>query len=228
MEINPRYARNIHALSANDVLLLHTKKVCVVGCGGLGGYIIETLARLGVLHITVVDYDVFELSNLNRQLFSEEGLIGSYKADAAVERIKKVNSDVKITGIKEKLTQKNAHEIIHRHDIVMDALDNMETRLLLADVCAELQIPMIHGAVAGWYGQVAAIFPGDDILQKLFKNTNINRGIEKELGNLPFTVAAVASIQCAECVKVLTGKNIKQNTLTTVDLLNNTIKDIQI
>jgi len=228
MEINPRYARNIHALSANDVLLLHTKKVCVIGCGGLGGYIIETLARLGVLHITAVDYDVFEESNLNRQLFSEERLIGSYKVDAAIERIKKVNSDVKITGIKEKLTQKNAHEIIHEHDIVMDALDNMETRLLLADACAELQIPMIHGAVAGWYGQVAAIFPGDNILQKLYDNRATNHGIEKELGNLPFTVTTVAAMQCAECVKVLTGKDVKRGTLIAVDLLNNEIKHIKI
>ncbi|MCL2285632.1 MAG: HesA/MoeB/ThiF family protein [Firmicutes bacterium] len=218
--IKPRYKRNLNALSAPDMQKLHNGKVCVVGAGGLGGYIVELLARIGVLHITVVDYDLFESGNLNRQLFSEESNMGSYKADAAIDRVARINSDVAINGIKEKLTQNNAPKIIAGHHVVMDALDNIQTRLMLANVCAKLNIPMIHGSIAGWYGQVACIFPGDGTLGKIFGGTKKEHGVENELGNLPFTASAVASVQCAECVKILTGKDVVKNSVIRIDLLN--------
>ena len=218
--VEPRYRRNLNALSAPDMEKLHNANVCVVGVGGLGGYIVEILARIGVLHITVVDYDVFEPGNLNRQLFSEESLIGSYKADAAINRTAKINSGVTISGIKDKLSEDNAHAILTGHHVVMDALDNVQTRLMLAKVCTKLNIPMVHGSIAGWYGQVACVFPGDGTLDKIYSNKKNERGMEKELGNLPFTASAVASVQCAECVKILTGKEVANNSVLRIDLLN--------
>ena len=218
--LKPRYLRNVNALSEQDVLRLHRAKVCVVGVGGLGGYIVEILARIGVLQLTVVDYDVFEPNNLNRQLFSEEGLIGAYKADAAVARIGKVNSDVTVTAVKEKLTADNAAKILAGHDVVMDALDNVQARLMLADACAALGIPMVHGSIAGWFGQVAGVFPGDITMQRLFGDVKAQRGIEKKLGNLPFTASAIASFQCAECVKILIGEEVARNIILHIDLLN--------
>ena len=218
--LKPRYMRNVNALSAQDVLQLHSAKVCVIGVGGLGGYVVEILARIGVLNITIVDYDVFEANNLNRQLFSEEALLGTYKADAAVARIAKVNTDVTIIAIKEKLTTDNAQAILAGHDVVVDALDNIQTRLILAENCARLDIPMVHGSIAGWYGQVASVFPGDDTMQKLFGDVKAERGIEKNLGNLPFTASTIASFQCAECIKILTGKNVVRNAILHIDLLN--------
>jgi len=218
--LKARYERNVNALSVEDVLKLHHAKVCVVGVGGLGGYVVEILARIGILNITIVDYDVFEPNNLNRQLFSEESLLGCYKVDAAVMRVAKVNSDVTVTGIKDKLTENNAHEILAGNDIVIDALDNIQTRLILAKNCAELNIPMVHGSIAGWYGQVACVLPGDDTLKKIFGDVEAECGIEKELGNLPFTASAVASIQCAECVKILTDKHVERNAILQIDLLN--------
>ena len=218
--LKARYERNVNALSVEDVLKLHNAKVCVIGVGGLGGYVIEILARLGILNMTIVDYDVFELNNLNRQLFSKESLIGSYKVDAGAQRIAGVNSDVAINRIREKLTEDNAHEILAGHDIIIDALDNIQTRLMLAKVCTDLYIPMVHGSIAGWYGQVACVLPGDDTLEKVFGDVKAGYGIEKELGNLPFTASTVASIQCAECVKILTGKYIERNTILQIDLLN--------
>jgi len=219
-KIEPRYHKNLNALSENDVLKLHNSKICVVGGGGLGGYIVEILARIGVLSITIVDYDVFEDSNLNRQLFSEEPLIGKPKIIGAIERIRKVNSAVTINGVKQKLTENNAAEILAGHDVVMDALDNIKTRLMLAEACVALNTPIVHGSIAGWYGQVACIFPGDGTLNKIFGDTKAERGIEQEYGNLPFTASMVASIQCAECVKILTGKNTIRNTVLRIDLLN--------
>jgi len=216
--LDPRYSRNTNALSVKDVHALHAAKVCVVGGGGLGGYIVEILARVGVHHITLVDYDVFEPNNLNRQLFCEEALINMHKADAAQQRVAKVNSNVKFSAVKEKLTIHNAARLIHGHNIVMDALDNIESRLILGNACSAQNIPMIHGSIAGWYGQVAVIFPGSNILDKLYCDIANEHGIERELGNLPFSASLVASLQCAECVKILTGKEAEYSVLQ-IDML---------
>lgn len=220
-----RYERNIHALSVEDMHKLHVAKVCIVGCGGLGGYIAEILARIGVLHITIVDYDVFDESNLNRQLFSTEKVIGERKIDIAIDRIAAVNSQVKVHGVGEKLDEKNAAGIFAGHDVVVDALDNLTSRMVLIDTCEMLKIPVVHGSIAGWTGQVACLMPGSGAAKKLFgniggKRTNPDRGIEKDLGNLPFTASVVASIECAECVKIIVDKNAIVDALIQIDLFN--------
>ena len=215
-----RYARNIKALSLDEATALHTKKVCVIGCGGLGGYIIEILARIGVGYITAVDYDVFEENNLNRQILSTEKQLGVYKTEAAVRRIAEVNSDITINGLNVKFDKNNGPGILKGHDIVMDALDNIETRLLVSKICNNLNIPLVHGSIGGWYGQVATIFPGDNTMETIYQNSK--KGIELELGNLPFTVSTTASLQCAECIKVLSGKGeVLRHSLCHINLLEN-------
>ena len=205
---------------------LHNKKVCVIGLGGLGGYIVEILARIGVLNITAVDYDVFESSNLNRQLFSTEEYLNRAKTEGAIERIKQVNSAVRISPIKEKFTEANSLSILQNHNCVMDALDNIPTRLVLEEACEQLNIPLVHGSIAGWHGQVASIFPGDRLLRKIYKNTKAEKGGEKERGNLPFTASVIASIQAAEAVKILCGRDSLRNALIQVDLLDLEIQTI--
>lgn len=227
MVMKNRYERNVSALSEKEVLELHTKRVCVVGCGGLGGYIVEILARIGVLNITIVDYDVFDVNNLNRQLFSAENLLGVSKVDAAASRIASINSDVIIRTVKEKLDDTNAANIIADHDIVVDALDNIQTRSTLSKACDNKNIPMVHGSIGGWFGQVACIFPGDGLIKKIYKDTG-ERGIEKKLGNLPFTASTVASIQCAECIKLLLGRQTMKNSLMQIDLLHGELNVIDL
>lgn len=222
MDLKERYLRNMLALSAEDVEKLHTKKVCIIGSGGLGGYILENLARIGILHITIVDFDVFEASNLNRQLLSTESVMGIPKTEVAVRRVNTVNSQVKITGLQMKFDETNGEDILKGHDIVMDALDSISTRLLLAEICRKLNIPLVHGSIGGWYGQVACVFPGDKTLEKIYNTATEDRGIEKNLGNLPFTAAMIASLQCAECIKILTGKgDVLRNSVLHADLLHN-------
>ena len=217
-----RYSRNMTALSADEAAALHTKKVCVIGCGGLGGYIIEILARIGVGYITAVDCDVFEESNLNRQILSSESQLGTSKAEMAVRRIADVNSDVNINGLNVRFDESNGADILKGHDIVMDALDNIDTRLLVSKICKSLNIPLVHGSIGGWYGQVASILPGDDTMEKIYQNVKQEKGIEATLGNLPFTVSAIASLQCAECIKILSGKGeILRHSLYHIDLLDN-------
>lgn len=192
-------------LSREENLLLREKKIIVVGCGGLGGHIIEQLARLGIGHITAIDGDVFDESNLNRQLLSNMDNLGKSKALCAKEHIARVNPDVQVTAMQVFLNEDNAQEIINGHDVICDALDNMTARLLLQKYAGMLNIPLVYGAIAGWYGQVTTIFPGDNILGSIYQGGS-NKGIEQELGNPSFTPALVASIEVSEVVKILTGK----------------------
>lgn len=220
MTLKDRYSRNMNTLSAEENQKLKEFKVCVIGCGGLGGYVIELLGRLGIGTITAVDGDSFDATNLNRQLLSSEDLIGCSKAVAAQDRMKKVNSEITVNPVTEFVTEENCGAIIGGHDAVVDALDNMTSRRLLERHCETLGIPMIHGAIAGWYGQVSTILPGDGTLQKIYP-PNENKGAETELGNPSFSPALVASIEAAETLKVLIGRGeILRNKLLTIDLLN--------
>lgn len=200
-----RYIKNENMLTREENLSLHKKNILVVGCGGLGGHLIEQLARLGIGYITAIDGDVFDETNLNRQLLSHVDNIGQPKALAAKAHIARVNPEVKLTAIHAFLDESNAEEIINGHDVICDALDNMNTRLLLQKYAEKLGIPMVYGAIAGWYGQVTTIFPGDNILGSIYQGGN-NKGIEQELGNPSFTPALVASIEVSEVVKILTGR----------------------
>jgi len=208
------------ALTPRENAQLKAFKVCVVGCGGLGGYVIEHLARLGIGHITAVDGDVFEESNLNRQLLSDESSIGKSKAGQAETRAAQINSDVRVTAVTEYLTEDNGEKLLKGHDIIIDALDNIKTRLMMEKEAQRLKIPLVHGAIAGWYGQVCVIMPGTPVYGKIYSEST-DKGIESVLGNLSFTAAVVASIQTSEAVKVLLGKSTAlSGKLLTIDLLS--------
>jgi molybdopterin/thiamine biosynthesis adenylyltransferase len=217
-----RYIRNLTTISDDDMKILKKSKVLVVGCGGLGGYIIEMLSRIGIGNITVLDGDVFDETNLNRQLFSATSNIGRKKVVVAEERIKDVNPQVKFTGYDSLFSENNSDEIIKGHDIVVDAVDNVSTRLLMERKCSQYNIPLIHGAIAGWYYQISVVMPGDNTLSKIYSDSE-EKGIETLVGNPSYTPAAAAAAQVSECIKVLLHKEIElRGKLLYVDLLNNT------
>ena len=149
MSLVERYTRNMNALSEKECLSLHDKRVCVVGCGGLGGYVISALARVGVGGIDVVDSDCFEETNLNRQLFSRESNLGQPKVEVCADMVSEVNSEIKVNALQVKLEEANASEIINGADCVVDCLDNFEARFWLAHACQEAKLPIIYGAIAG-------------------------------------------------------------------------------
>lgn len=200
--IDKRYQRNIPSLSEEECALLAEKRVCVIGCGGLGGYVLEHLARIGVGHITAVDGDVFDESNLNRQILSSEALIGTPKADAVARHIGEINSMIQVHPVNCFLTEENAEELIMGHDLVIDALDSPAARIILSAACTKQGITMIHGAVSGWNGQVAVIRPGSRFMENLYQGAEPDRSPS----TLSFTPAVAASIEVAEAVKVLCGR----------------------
>ncbi len=201
-----RYQRNRNMLSTADQLQLFRSRIAVIGCGGLGGYIIEELARLGVGRIVAIDPDVFEEHNLNRQLLSSPRLLGQSKVKAAVERVNEINPAVRITPIMEYFSRANGQELLQGATAAVDALDSISYRLELAETCSELDIPMVHGAIGGWFGHVATQLPGDTTVQNIYRNWVEGKGIEKQLGNPAFTPAVVASLQVAEVCKIILGR----------------------
>ncbi len=223
-----RYLRNHDAISASEQTLLAAKRVLVVGCGGLGGHVIEHLARIGVGHLRVVDGDFFEESNLNRQLLSSTMNLGRPKTLAAQQRVRAINPLVETEAFQTYLTAENAAELLAGCDLAVDALDNMPTRLLLQQAAKETSIPLVHGAVAGWYGRVCVIQPGDDLLDWLCPAGSELCGQEHQSGTLSFTAALTAAWQAAEAIKLLLGKPALDGEILEIDLLRAVVEKIKI
>lgn len=175
--MDPRYARNVPALSEAECELLRRKRVLVVGCGGLGGHLIDMLARIGIGFLRVVDGDAFEPSNLNRQLLSEVSLLGVGKAQTAAERVRRVNPNVAVHAVGEFLTEENAAALLTDCDAVLDGLDNIQSRQILANACERAGIPLIYGAVNGWVAQAAISCPGDHLIDLLCTPTGLHSKI---------------------------------------------------
>lgn len=201
-----RYQRNRTIISVKDQLTLFHSSVAVIGCGGLGGYVVEELARLGVGRIVVIDPDVFEEHNLNRQLFSSPANLDTAKVEAAAKRIREINPAVTLVPVQTAFSPENGADLLGGCQIVVDALDSIQVRLELADVCSAMNIPLVHGAIAGWFGHVATQFPGETTLQTIYGSWKGGKGVEQTLGNPSFTPAVVASLEVAEVCKLLLGQ----------------------
>lgn len=219
-----RYVRNIPALSEPECRLLWQKRVAVIGCGGLGGYLVELMARAGIGSIRAVDPDVFEESNLNRQLLSETGLAGCSKAEAARNRVLRINPQIKAEAVAAAFRRENARTLLSGVDAVLDGLDSIPPRRELAEACTRMGIPYIYGAVSGWVGQAAVCMPGEDILSLLYPRDTL----PQDKSVLSFAPALCASMQAALCVKVLTGRPVETGVLHYVDLLGESYEAIHL
>lgn len=210
-----RYLKNLEALSPEDQKVLTARRVLVAGCGGLGGYVLEHLARVGVGHLTIVDGDIFETTNLNRQRFSDSDSLGRSKTQVVKERLASINPEVVVAARHLILTERNAPELLDGCDLVVDALDNTPSRLALSRAAARLGLTLVHGAVAGWQGHVAVISPGTPLLDRLYRD----RASTGTPGNLSFTCGAVAAMQAALAVMLLLDRNVPhRDRLLTLDL----------
>ena len=203
-----RYLRNLGTIGLEGQRKLLRASVAVVGLGGLGGYVTEALARMGTGSLILIDGDTFDEHNLNRQLLCRETNLGAEKARSARERVADINSAVTTVCHHQALTRENLPRLLDGADVVVDALDRLPTRLLLQDGAGELGIPMVHGSIGGFLGQVMTIFPGDPGLHALYGSgeTLPEQGMEATLGTPAATPMAVAAWEAQEVVKILSGR----------------------
>lgn len=207
MEIMPeRYLRNLGTVGCQGQRALLEARVAVVGAGGLGGWIAEALARMGVGQLQIIDGDRFEENNLNRQLGCTEATLGRSKAEVLAERVHLVNSAVDVTAHELWINDENAKEVLRGADLVVDALDSLPARFVIQRAAAELEIPMVHGAIAGYTGQVLTILPGDADLEAVYgPGPHPQQGVEADQGNPSATPMMIAAWQVQQVVKLITG-----------------------
>jgi molybdopterin/thiamine biosynthesis adenylyltransferase len=206
-----RYARNLSCLSAADQRTLLASRVVLVGLGGLGGHVLEILARTGVGRIAAADGDTFVESNLNRQLLATDLTLGRSKAGAALDRAARINPAVELDALDEYLSGDRLDSVLRGADLAVDCLGGLADRLMLQRAAAEASIPLVTAAVAGLTGLVATVWPGETGPADLFCPPEPQAdaapcGAEDALGCLAPAVALAAALQAAEAVKVLTGR----------------------
>ncbi|MGD8267221.1 MAG: HesA/MoeB/ThiF family protein [Desulfobacterales bacterium] len=226
-----RYARNTQTLSLSDQQTLAQSCAGIVGAGGLGGTVAEVLARIGVGRLRLIDGDRFEEHNLNRQRFAHTDNLGRNKARAGKTQIERINPAVEVTDLAVFLDASNADELIGDANVVIDCLDQLDARLVLQKACRRQEVPLVSAAVAGTSGQLTVIFPGDAGLENLIGDiaADETRGVETRLGNLPFAVSTLASLEAAEAVKILLGQNVLlRNRLLIFDLVEPYFEIIQL
>lgn len=201
--IPERYSRNLSAITIDEQEMICSARVAQVGLGGLGGHVLELLARAGVGNIKACDGDIFEASNLNRQLLCTENTLGAKKAAAAAQRVKEINPSIRFEVESEFLKGDDFSNFVSGADVVVDCLGGLEFRDDLKKAAEKAAIPMVTASVAGWTGMVATVMPGQvsplDFLGK-------EEGLENELGTQGPGIALAAGVQCAEVLKILTGK----------------------
>jgi len=225
--IPKRYKRNLGVLSPSEQTKLLQSRVAIIGAGGLGGTVLELLTRMGIGELIIVDKDIIEDNNLNRQIVSKETNLGQSKTEVAVKRVKEINSSIDITGHSVFIDSDNVKKIIKGAGVVVDALDNLPSRFVLQRACQDLKIPLVHGAIAGFNGQLTTIFPEDKGLELIYGSDRDlpEHGSEVTLGAPTITPALIASLEAQEVIKILLKRGkLFRNKLLYLDIENATIE----
>lgn len=200
-----RYSRQIlmGGIGKRGQHKLKAARVCVAGLGGLGCPACLYLTVAGVGHLTVIDPQRVELSNLNRQVLHWQTDVKRSKAESAIHKLRALNPSVEIEGKLEEVTSKNVDELIRGSDIVVDGMDSYSTRYLINGACVRAGIPFIHGAVEGFIGQVTTILPKKGpCLKCIIPKEPPQKPIFPVLGATP---GVIGCLQAMEAVKLIVG-----------------------
>lgn len=228
-------SRQMSVVTKSEQSRFKDAKIAVIGCGGIGGETIEMLARMGVGQLNLVDKDYFDVSNLNRQTLSSLKEVGLSKSEVGKDKVRLMNPYTKVNCFNEELTEKNISKIVNDCDIVIDALDNLLTRIIVSRYCKQNEITFIHGAIHGTQGQLTVFLPENDIdYETMFslpskdkpldKNTiaeinKLTNGVPPVIGPTPNLIGCLEAI---EAFKLITGigEIVKAPELLSFDLLD--------
>ena len=203
---------------------LHVARAVVLGCGALGAAAATMLARAGVGRLTVVDRDLVDRSNLQRQILFDEADVAANlpKAEAARRKLLAANPDIAVEGVVADIDPTNVEALVAGADLVLDGSDNFDLRLLANEACVRAGLPFVHGAVLGSYGVQFTVVPGRTACLECVVGEAPAPGAVptcETAGVLAPAVLAVASLQVAEALKLLTGNAARlRPTLLSFDL----------
>ena len=211
-------SRQMSIVTRSEQQKFKDAKITVIGCGGIGGETIEMLARMGIGELVLVDKDAFDLSNLNRQTLASIKDLGLDKSTVAAEKVRLINPYVKTTFFSEHIDQTNIDKVIGDSDIVIDALDNVLTRVIVSRKAKEIGIPYIHGAIHGTMGQITVFLPNSEkTYEEMFNLPSIGKELDGEtidaLKNVTSGVPPVIGptpnligcLEAFEAYKIITG-----------------------
>jgi len=176
--------------------------VVVTGVGGLGCASATYLTAAGIGHITLIDFDTVELTDLNRQILYWEEDIGKKKVEVAQRKLSRLNPLIQITPVFAKITEENAPSLIRGAQVVVDGLDNSASRLVVNSACVKHKIPYIYGGVSRLRGMITTIIPGQTPCLACLSPEGAGG-----LGVLGVTPAVIADLQALEAIKILTGRS---------------------
>jgi molybdopterin/thiamine biosynthesis adenylyltransferase len=226
-----RYLRNMGTVGMEGQLKLLRSTVAVCGAGGLGGTVIELLARQGVGHLVIIDNGRFVENNLNRQVMSDEDVLRKSKVKVSAMRVGRINSAVVVKALSVYIDKSCVDGLLKGADVVVDALDSLATRLVVEASCFKLKVPFVHGAIAGFSGQVMTVMPGDRGLSSIYGRgpEQDARGMETITGNPPATPAIIAAWEVQEVVKLITGMGTPlRNRLLFLDFSGGSLEEISL
>jgi len=209
-EDKARYARHLTLpqIGAEGQAQLKASKVFCVGAGGLGSPALLYLAAAGIGHLTIIDDDNIERSNLQRQILHADEDVGASKAESAMLRLRELNPSISVEVHPQRLTSENALQLIGGHDIVIDGTDNIPTRYLVNDACELLHIPWVYGSIYRFEGQVSVFNLKDGpTYRDLFPTPPPPESVPscEDGGVLGVLPGVIGSIQATEAIKVLLG-----------------------
>jgi len=226
-----RFARNRGVFSAPEQRRLLESCAAIIGCGGLGGHVATLLARAGVGAFTLCDDDVFDESNLNRQVLCRETALGQNKALVAQEELAAIASHTLVRAFPVAVDPDNLPEILRGASVVVDCLDRLATRRFVGAAADVAGIPFIHGAVAGYEGFAMLIWPGEKSLESLYpveerspEDAFAEGDAEFRLGVPALTPAGIAALQAGLALQVLTGKRPDGARLCHLDIAGPTLE----
>lgn len=203
-----RYDRNIliDGIGQSGQAKLQAAKVLVVGAGGLGSPVLYYLTAAGVGTLGIIDYDVVDLSNLQRQILHFTENVGCAKVDSAAGKLRRLNPEVNLVVYKEKLLQDNVRRIFSDYDFVVSCSDNYETKFLVNDVCVELKKPFSHGAALALRGEAMTYVPGHACYRCVFSDMPEEGTMPSsaQVGILGSVAGIIGSIQATEVIKYIT------------------------
>jgi adenylyltransferase/sulfurtransferase len=204
LEERQRYDRQIMipGLGESGQEKLKKARVVIAGSGGLGSPIALYLTAAGVGTVRIIDNDVVELSNLNRQILYWDKDIGKEKAKSAYDKLTQLNKNVTIETIDATIDETNVYDLTAGFDVIIDAMDNLPTRYLLNKAAIEHKMPFVHGAVSGLEGRAMTVIPGESACIRCLYHTAASK---KKFPVLGTTSAIIGAIQATEVIKYLTG-----------------------